>query len=592
MTVTNDRAQGADPLRVGSARAVAEHAHLEALLRCWTRETGMPVQPGPLQVALPATGLTLVTDVRYASITGWHRFGPVRLQRTDGADAGPADPVLAVALVATEAIARGGVLPGGIPPGELADLVERTADSVRRVAAFLAGPGAGAHPSDHPCGDAFLDAEQALLLGHLHHPAPKNRDGITPAEAAAWSPELRGSFRLHWFAADPAVVSQDAVPDCPALRGRDTAALFADLAEFADDRGRVLVPAHPWQARDVLHRPRVAALVEAGLLQPLGERGAPWHPTSSVRTVYRPGTKVMLKLSLGLRITNSRRELTRNELRRGVEMHRLLDLGYLASCTAAHPSFSIVRDPGWLAVDEPQRLGGPKLNGLDVVVREVPEQISELRTLVGLVAPRPQRDLSRLGELVTIGGLDPAAWVAAYTDLVLVPMLHLYAATGIGLEAHQQNTLVRIAQDGQVVGGAFRDNEGYYLAASRLPELLRARGTTVSALMVVEDRIVEDRMSYYLLRNQAMGVVGCLAVDGLAAEPELLDALAGRLRAALPGLAAAGPDGDRLARRWLTAATLPCKGNLFTRLHGIDEVQAPLDAQSVYLDIPNPLVNR
>jgi siderophore synthetase component len=98
-------------------------------------------------------------------------------------------------------------------------------------------------------------------------------------------------------------------------------------------------------------------------------------------------------------------------------------------------------------------------------------------------------------------------------------------------------------------------------------------------------------MSYYLLRNQAMAVIGCLAVDGLAGEPELLDALAGRLHAALPELAAAGPDGDRLARRWLTAATLPCKGNLFTRLHGIDEVRAPLDAQSVYLDTPNPLAS-
>jgi siderophore synthetase component len=590
MTVTNDRAPGTDPLQTGSPRAAAEHAHLEALLRCWTRETGVPVSQGPLQVPLTATGLTLVTDVRYASITGWHRFGPVRLRRADGADAGPADPVLAVALVATEAAARGGVLPDGIPPGELADLVERTADSVRRVAAFLAGPGGGAHPSGDSGRDNFLDAEQALLLGHLHHPAPKNRDGITPAEAAAWSPELHASFRLHWFAADPAVVSQDSVTDSPALRGRGTAALLADLAEFADDHGRILVPAHPWQARDALRRPRVAALIEAGLLEPLGERGAPWHPTSSVRTVYRPGTEVMLKLSLGLRITNSRRELTRKELRRGVEVHRLLDLGYLAATAAARPTFSIVRDPGWLAVDEPQRPGGPKLNGLDVAVREVPEGITELRTLAGLVAPRPRRGSSRLGELVATGGLDPTAWVASYADLVLVPMLHLYSATGIGLEAHQQNTLVRLAADGQVTGGAFRDNEGYYLAASRLPELLRALDATESALMVVDDRIVEDRMCYYLLRNQAMAVVGCLAGDGLAGEQELLDALAGRLRAALPELAAAGPDGDRVARRWLTAATLPCKGNLFTRLHGIDEVRAPLDAQSIYLNLPNPLL--
>jgi siderophore synthetase component len=79
-------------------------------------------------------------------------------------------------------------------------------------------------------------------------------------------------------------------------------------------------------------------------------------------------------------------------------------------------------------------------------------------------------------------------------------------------------------------------------------------------------------------------------VDGLAAEIDLLDAVADRLRAALPALAAAGPAGDRLARRWVTRPTLPCKGNLLTRLHGIDEVVAPLDAQSVYLDAPNPLV--
>ncbi|MGH8920045.1 MAG: ferric iron reductase, partial [Actinomycetes bacterium] len=122
--------------------------------------------------------------------------------------------------------------------------------------------------------------------------------------------------------------------------------------------------------------------------------------------------------------------------------------------------------------------------------------------------------------------------------------------------------------------------------------LLRAGGIDESTLAVVDDAIVDERLSYYLLRNQALAVVGCLAVDGLAGEPELLEAVSARLAAALPALAAAGPDGDRLARRWLTEPTLPCKGNLLTRLHGIDEVVAPLDAQSVYLDAPNPLVPR
>jgi siderophore synthetase component len=352
----------------------------------------------------------------------------------------------------------------------------------------------------------------------------------------------------------------------------------------------VLIPAHPWQARDLLTRPRIAALIEAGLLAPLGERGPRWWATSSVRTVYRPDVSVMLKLSLGLRLTNSRRESTRTELKRGLEIHRLLDAGYARETFAAHPGFSIVSDPAWIAVDEPSRPGGPDVTGLDVAVREVPSGIADLRCLAGLVAPRPGLGRSQLGARVSELGTGAAEqWVADYTDRVLVPMLHLYAATGIGLEAHQQNTLVRLDTRGRVTGAAFRDNQGYYLATSHLPRLLQRLGASASTLAVVDDANVDERLSYYLLRNQALAVVGCLGVDGLGEERRLLAIMAGRLREALPSLAAAGPRGDRLARRWLEADTLPCKSNLLTRLHGIDEVLAPLDAQSVYLDAPNPL---
>ncbi|MGV9311140.1 IucA/IucC family protein [Streptomyces sp. NPDC003691] len=578
-----------EPLHGLEPRAAAEHAHLEALLRCWLRETGTEPAAGPLRIELPAVGLALVTEVVHRSPTGWHRFGPVRLEGPAGPLGATADPVTAVALLSTEAANAAPGSRGGIPAGELADLVERTAESVRRVALFITERRASPEPP--PGTDAFLDSEQALLLGHLHHPAPKSRDGLSENETRAYSPELRGSFRLHWFAADPSVVSHDAVDGAPSLRGRNTVELLADLAGRPGTGGRILVPAHPWQARDVLHRARTAALIASGALEPLGELGPEWWPTSSVRTLYRPGTEVMLKLSLGLRLTNSRRESTRTELLRGLEINRLLDAGHAAATAAAHPGFSITRDPAWLAVDEPGRPEGPEITGLDVAVREVPEGIGSLRCLVGLVAPRPGLGRSLLGE--TVAALGPGAaeqWTADYTDRVLVPMLHLYATTGIGLEAHQQNTLVRLDSRGRVTGSAFRDNQGYYLAASHLPAVLRRIGADSSTLAVVDDDLVDDRLSYYLLRNQALSVVGALAVDGLADERTLLGVLAGRLRAALPALADAAPGGDRLARRWLTAGTLPCKGNLLTRLHGIDEVLAPLDAQSVYLDAPNPLL--
>ncbi|SHG13861.1 IucA/IucC family protein [Streptoalloteichus hindustanus] len=585
-------ARTSDPLHELSPREAAEHAHLEALLRCWLRETDTPAPPGPLRIELPTVGRAVLTEVLHSSPTGWHRFGPVSCEHPgDHRRRGPApaDPVMVATFLATEAGARG----GGIDTAEITDLVARVADSVRQVTAFLTHR--AAHPVPSGEVDGFLEAEQALVLGHLHHPAPKSRDDVSALESAGFSPETRAAFPLFWFAADPSVVSHDAVPGSPSLGGRDCVALLAELAGLPAD-GRVLVPAHPWQARDLLTRPRIAALVAAGLLEPLGPAGPPWWATSSLRTVYRPDAPVMLKLSLGLRITNSRRESTRTELRRGLEIHRLLDAGYAAATERAHPGFSIVRDPAWLAVDEPGRPEGPAVTGLDVAVREVPDGVADLRCLAGLVAPRPGIGRSRLGQLVTgMGSGGAARWMADYTDRVLVPMLHLHAATGIGLEAHQQNTLVRLGPDGAVLGGAFRDNQGYYLAESHLPRVLgvladRHGESAASTLAVVPDALVDERLSYYLLRNQVLAVVGCLGVDGVADERELLAVLAGRLRAALPALAAAGPDGDRLARRWLTAETLPCKANLLTRLRGIDEVLAPLDAQSVYLDTPNPLL--
>ncbi|GLZ36108.1 hypothetical protein Lesp02_82950 [Lentzea sp. NBRC 105346] len=520
-------------------RADAEHAHLEALLRAWVRETNTPAPLGPITVALPSTGLALHSEVLHSSPTGWHRFGPVSIGDL------PADPVLAIALVAQEL------------GGETADLVERTAESVRRVTGFL-------ERTAPPPADGFLDAEQSLLLGHLHHPAPKSRDGISDRDNARFAPELRGSFPLHWFAADPSVVSFGGGAD----------KLMDTLAGRHID-GRVLVPAHPWQAHDLVQRPRIRSLLEHGLLESLGEFGPEWFPTSSLRTVYRPGAPVMLKLSLGLRITNSRRESTATELRRGMEIDELLNTGYAADTMLAHPEFQIVRDPSWIAVDE-----HGDVTGLDVAVRDVPAGLTDLRCLAGLVAPQPgPPKLVRIVE-------DPARWISDYTDHVLVPMLMLYAETGIGLEAHQQNTLVR--EDAS--GGAYRDNQGYYLASSHLPRLLAHLGTDHSKLAVVDDAIVDDRLTYYLLRNQALAPIGCFGAFGAADERELIGVLKARLEDALPALAKAGPDGDRLARRWLSATTLPCKGNLLTRLQGIDEVLAPLDAQSVYLDTPNPLL--
>lgn len=537
-------------------RSIAVEAHLNAILRCYTREMSVPVAVGPLTVKVGDS--TVTARVEHASRTGLHQFADVLV---DGVPPAPED---LVRLLSADA-----------DPAEVDDLAARTAESVRNVALYWEQAGGERGPG------RFLEVEQALLLGHLNHPAPKSRDGLSGAELAAYSPELGGRFAVHWFEADTELVSSDQVAGAASLQGLDAVQLMGALAGITPSAGRVLIPAHPWQAASLLQRPRVAELVASGRVKALGPQGAQWYPTSSLRTVFHPDLPVMLKLSLGLRITNSRRESTPTELRRGLEINRLLDAAYNAGTATAHPRFTIVRDPAWVALDE----GGPTLTGLDVAVREVPADVNSYACLAGLVAPRP----SGVSRLSAFAAEDPAGWVASYIDNVLIPMLHLYAETGIGLEAHQQNTLVRLDGLGRIKGGAYRDNQGYYLASSYLRGLLSVTGLRDSTLAVVDDPIVDDRLTYYLLHNQALAVVGCLAVDGIADEADLLGVVRDRLSLALPLLKAAGPDGDRLARRWLEADTLPCKANMMTRLRGIDEVVAPLDAQSVYLDIPNPL---
>ncbi|NJP47550.1 IucA/IucC family protein [Actinacidiphila epipremni] len=575
---------GPDPLHHPDAYAVADAAATDNLLRCWVRERAVPrPADATLRIALPASGTEARAAVRYWSPTGHHRFAPARLT--------PAGPALTAvdlsALLARE---------GGGAPAEAADLVARVADSVRRTAAFVTErrrePGA-AEP-ELP----FLDSEQALILGHPIHPAPKSRDGLADAETAAYSPETRGSFPLHWLAVDPAVLATDSAWT---ERGRpigaaDLIGSFAGPHPHAAD-GAALLPLHPWQARDILHRPAVRTLFDAGLLRDLGPYGEPWHPTSSVRTVYRPDTPAMLKLSLGVRITNSRRENLRKELLRGTEVHRLLRSGLAAQWHAAHPGFDIVRDPAWLAVDTPD---GEPVQGLDVVLRHNPFGPGDrAHCVAGLTSPRPWPTGSGTPELrsrlaLVVAGLAartgrpaPAVateWFLRYLDAVVRPLLWLDGQAGIALEAHQQNTLVLLDADGWPRGGRYRDNQGYYYRESHRADLeARLPGIGAASDTFVADDVADERFAYYVGINNVLGLVGALGSQGLADEAVLIAAFR-------RFLAAAAPDtGSSLPERLLTATGLRCKANLLTRLHGMDELVGPVDTQSVYVTVPNPL---
>ncbi len=147
----------------------------------------------------------------------------------------------------------------------------------------------------------FRSSEQALVLGDPLRQAPKSRDEFSEADPRTYSPELRGGLALHWFAAAPSVVSSDsALPQS----AEQTVAQLGH-GDAGVPAGMVVIPAHPWRARDLLERPAIRSLLDAGLLRDLGPGGPTWHPTSTLRTVRCPDNPFMLKLSMCPRITDS-----------------------------------------------------------------------------------------------------------------------------------------------------------------------------------------------------------------------------------------------------------------------------------------------
>ena len=92
-------------------------AHLNAILRCYTRETAIPVAVGPL--TFKADNSTVTARVEHASRTGLHRFTDVLV---DGAPPAPED---LVRLLSADA-----------DPAEVDDLVPPACRDVEHIAWF------------------------------------------------------------------------------------------------------------------------------------------------------------------------------------------------------------------------------------------------------------------------------------------------------------------------------------------------------------------------------------------------------------------------------------------------------------------------
>ncbi len=525
-----------DPHTSDPHAAPAEEAALGALLRCWLREVGGP--RGHVHAAGPHLTLRVAGT-------------PVRVRVSGGIALRFDGP--------PEHLAEGRWRPLDLP--SFVALVERELDGgneefAAQVRAGREAVGAilAARARAVPPADPWLASEQALVAGHPFHPAPKARSGdgwldYAPETHARFAPRLLG-VRADLVAQEGDTTALDAFGDAPA--------------------GYVPLPAHPWQL-DLLAAELRGPLADGRLID-LGTGPRAIVPTSSVRTVYDPGTGMCLKFSLDVRITNCVRKNAWYELSGAVELTRRLTPVF-ERLARSFPGTRWLPEPGYRSA----ALGTRLLEGLGVIVRSGPWAVCGPGTtpvLAGALAAGadgvPEAVLARRAA-------DPVGWWEAYVERVAFPVLDAFFGHGVVLEAHVQNVLVGFDAAGWPVEAVFRDLEGTKLVSGR-HDLTGLPGEVAGPLSFDAAR-GWNRVAYCLFVNHLAEVAATVAgtADGV------LRALWAVARESLERYAADHTtDSVAPLTRLLAGAPLPAKANL-----GVRWARAA-DRAAGYVPVPSP----
>lgn len=603
-----------------NSKQIAEQATIQSFLNCYLRETAdykqIEKSNTPHDLAgrladrqevqqiidceLSNQGIRLYIPLSYWSITGRHIFSfPLYYSlSSDSNQLFELDYLTLTSMVIKELNMKGRAASYGT--GNQDELMLRVILSCQNIEQFIQARYQDSDRLYEP-DMSFIEAEQALVFGHLLHPTPKSRQGISEWDAQLYSPELKGQFQLHYFRVHTSIVRHGSALEDTAINlvkeqvKEDPQVTNEFKTNYCQADEYALIPIHPWQAEFLMRKPKVQTLMEQGLVENVGKQGRAFYPTSSVRTVYHPEEKYMLKFSLNVKITNSVRANKNMELERGVEVKKLLDGKIGEDLRNIHPNFQVICDPAFITVN----IEGEQESGFEVILRENPFHLNHANNatpIAALCQDSIDGHTSRLAEIIKQlaekegrsteeVSLD---WFRRYLDRSLQPIFWLFLTYGIALEAHQQNSVIQL-KDGYPDRFFYRDNQGYYYCKSyheRLNQLLP--GISEKSNTVCTDAIADERLRYYFYYNHLLGLVNAFGIAKLIDERKLLE----EMRDVLGQIETSAENKSPLIESLLTYGRLPCKANLLTRFLDMDELTGSLETQSVYVEIDNPLVEK
>lgn len=424
--------------------------------------------------------------------------------------------------------------------------------------------------------DHYIQSEQSLYLGHPFHPTPKSSKGFTSEDLKRYAPEYHTHFQLHYLSVDASLIL---ARDVEGLTDTVTKTLyqlaFMDKADLP--QGHTLLPLHPYQMRHLQEDPVFKAQLDCGRIIDLGQRGRSVYPTSSVRTVFEKELNIYLKLPIHVKITNFIR--TNNF----EQIERTLD----AATVIAHvknmfetPTFKLMFEQGYRALHlETSSSDKDWITETALIVREGINEYDEskdIHVLASLFETMPNATHSMLYDRVQQSGLSVETWLQRYLDVVIQPMLTLFATTGISLEGHVQNTLIQF-QEGIPKVCYVRDLEGVCLS-----ETLAREAHLVPQIVDSNSPVVEThetawhRFKYYVIVNHLGHLVSTLG-KATGDEAQLWRVVRAQCQSWTT---------DKKIQRYvedvLASVTFSAKANFMSKIKNCSE-------NPIYINIPNPI---
>ncbi|KAB7706224.1 siderophore biosynthesis protein SbnE [Bacillus aerolatus] len=434
----------------------------------------------------------------------------------------------------------------------------------------------------------YLNSEQSLLLGHPFHPTPKSSEGFSESDLAEFAPELGASFLLHYIAISNEYLLEERITES-ALHF-DSALSNQELLEVKQRLGDrheeyKLLPLHPWQARYLLGLEEVQGLIQRGEIVNLGRLGPFVYPTSSIRTIWDKRQNAFYKLPLHVQITNFIRTNSLEQVKRTMDAAKVI--AHIRKSYETD-SFRILLELGYRALSIPEsskEVNGRLIQNTAVLFREGVEGLEkkgddDLYVTASLLEEQPGWKESELAKLLKTYKYNEKEWLRQYLSISLVPMLKLFAETGVSLEAHVQNSLVKFVK-GWPETCYVRDLEGISISRNK------AEANGWLQKLLAEDSPVlyseEEswlRFNYYVVVNHLGHLISSLGKVHNSDERELWQVVRSILLEIEKTTFSKAL--KTYAGKLLESKTLPAKANLVSRFQ--ERGETPL-----FVEIPNPI---